>query len=161
RAISILGNLALRFNCLPRFSSGALDIRVHETAFGEEFTSLDSRTVGMYSIRGFRTAEFLNWRYLKNPLSRYCVVSANRESTLVGYGVVEVNETDWILTDLRAIEETKIVSGILAYIAQMLRMAGADRISAAVMEGSSLASLLRRAGFHARERRPVVAYMGK
>src|SRR5262249_2909910 len=63
RGISAVGNLALRVSDRPPAIRSDLDVRPHDGSFGPEFTLLDSNTGGNGQIRGFRTAEYLNWRY--------------------------------------------------------------------------------------------------
>jgi hypothetical protein len=160
RAVSGIGNLALRLRRVRRSSACNVEVTLHEDVFGEEFTEFDSVSANLPRIRGLRTAEYLNWRYLRNPLHRYRVVVAKRGRELLGYAVVEIDGSEFTVTDLQALEESATVPAILASIDHLARKANVDRVTASIMEGASLAAYLRRAGFYPRESVPVVACIG-
>jgi hypothetical protein len=160
RGLSVIGNMALRHYQKPHSPVCDVEVGLHEGTFGEEFTEFDSLSANQPHIRGRRTADYLNWRYLRNPLHRYRVVVAKRGRKLLGYAVVEVGGSEWTLTDLQAVEESTTVPVILASIEHLARLANIDRIAAPITEGASLVAHLRRAGFSPRESVPVVACVG-
>jgi hypothetical protein len=158
--IGRLGNLALKFHRARYSVPPGLEISVHEGVFQEEFTTLDCSISDRHTIRGLRSAEYLNWRYGQNPFNRYRVVVARRDGQLVGYAVIEVTEPSWILTDLHAIEGADTISCILAYVDRLADASHVDSINIPIMEGAPLVRYLRQAGFYAREATPIVARVG-
>jgi Acetyltransferase (GNAT) domain len=156
RAVSAVGNLALRLQATARCAGTRVDVAVHDSQFDDEFSVLDQRTSRIYPIRGLRTAEYLNWRYRQHPLHEYRVVVARDGRELLGYAVVETNVADCVIADLQAASEPAIPV-ILTYIQSLIRDLDVERLHAPVMEESPLVPFLRRAGFHARESTPVVA----
>ena len=113
---SILGNsmqgkaVGAMANCLMRVLSGArfltrsktagIQISVHKTRFGEEFSELDQRLARMDTIRGRRAAEDLNWRYRDNPIQPYRVLTAHRHGELQAYLVYNTFGQDAYIIDL-------------------------------------------------------------
>jgi hypothetical protein len=157
RGISKVGNLMLRFQPATYCRSHGIEVSVHEGSFGEEFTELDSCTSNLHTIRGLRTAEYLNWRYRQNPFNQYRVAVAKRGTQLWGYAVAEMNGTNWILTDLHAIEEEKTIPCLLAYLGDLTAAFNVSSISIPIMEQAELVHHLQRAGFYPRESLPIVA----
>src|SRR4029077_4421533 len=102
RGMSRIANLALNFQHARYFPPPDVQVTQHEGVFGEEFSDLDRNTRDLHTIRGLRTAEYLNWRYRQNPFNRYRVIVARRGAQLLGYAVLEMAERNWILTDLHA-----------------------------------------------------------
>jgi hypothetical protein len=160
RGVSQLANLALRFQRLPYKVPRGLEMTVHDHVFGEEFTTLDSSTADSLTIRGRRTAEYLNWRYLENPFSRYRVFVARRGAQLLGYTVLEISESNWILADFQAIDEGVTIPCLLRYLDELAETCGVDSISTPIMERATVVRHFRAAGFYARETQPVVASAG-
>jgi len=156
-AISKVGNLAINYSRASTRRLRDYEIVHYNGQFGEEFTELDSRTSTHYPVRGRRTAEFLNWRYRRNPIENYQVVVAKRGSELAGYAALAVLETEWTIADLHPLEETGVVSGLLGCLHELSRRSNVERLTAPVIDGSLLAFHLTRAGFLRRESSPVIA----
>src|SRR5262249_33635537 len=93
-SISRIGNRILKLQSRTRSYPTDLEMSLLEGTFQDEFTKFDSRMAGKSAVRGFRTAEYLNWRYLQNPWHRYGVVVARRGTELLGYAVLEVAGTE-------------------------------------------------------------------
>jgi hypothetical protein len=160
RGVSRLANLALRFQRLPYKVPRGLEVTAHDGVFGEEFTALDSATADSLTIRGLRTAEYLNWRYLENPFSRYRVVVARHGAQLLGYAVLEISESNWILADFQAIDEGVTIPSLLRHLDRLAEGCGADSISAPIMESATIVKHFRAAGFYVRETQPIVTSAG-
>jgi hypothetical protein len=153
--IIAVGNLMLRFHCLS--THGVRDeVFQHVGVFGEEFTSFDARTAGFYSVQGSRTAEYLNWRYLQQPVHRYCVIVAKIGGELLGYAILRVDTTDWTLVDLHTAEEATTTPRLLWSLNGLAKASNVERINASIMGDAPLGFHLRRAGFYPRESVPVV-----
>jgi hypothetical protein len=157
--ISAVGNVILRLGRSSR-RGACNETSLYDGVFREEFTSLDARTACLHPIRGRRSAEYLNWRYLQDPFHQYRVAVARRGAELLGYAVLRIDGKDWILADLHAVEEATTVPRILAFLDSLAQTSDVSRIIAPIIEGSPLSSHLRRAGFYPREGVPVVACFG-
>jgi hypothetical protein len=160
RGISRIGNLALKSQRAMYRPPRGVEVSEHEGMFREEFSALDRATANLHTIRGLRTAEYLNWRYLRNPFNQYRVIAARRGGRLLGYAVLEMTGRHWILTDIDAIEEASTIPSLLAYLDQVAETSNIDSISTPIMERAPLIQYLRRAGFYPREVTPIVARVG-
>jgi hypothetical protein len=135
-------------------------VSIHEEKFDSEFTALDAELADSETWRGLRTAEYLNWRYLQNPLNQYRVIVARRGRRLLGYAVLEVGIGNWILADLHAVEPDTTVPALLACVDELAEAFHVESVSAIITETASSAHRLRRSGFFPREGHPLVANMG-
>lgn len=56
-----------------------LSVSLHDGRFGEEFSDLARKVGNRCGACVQRTADYLNWRYLANPLYSYEVLAARRD----------------------------------------------------------------------------------
>jgi hypothetical protein len=152
-----IGNWTLALGRMAEFVAESITFSLHEDEFGEEFQVLDSGT-SPHPVKGLRSADYLNWRYAQHPIKPYRVITARRQSELIGYTVVEVDGPHAMIADLRTTDPENVVPGMLAYIQRVLVDMGAHSINASLFEGCYLVPYIRRAGFHPRESAPVIAY---
>ncbi|HEY2921479.1 MAG TPA: hypothetical protein VGK77_21035 [Candidatus Binatia bacterium] len=155
-----IGNWTLALGSSPATILEGVTFSLHQEEFGEEFDAIDSPSTNLHPIKGLRNAQYLNWRYLKNPLKQYCAITARRESGLIGYAIAEADGPHAMLADLRTTDPENTIPGLLAHVEGFLRKMDVQNISAPLFEGCYLVPYLRRAGFHPRESAPVVAYAG-
>jgi len=118
---------------------------------GEEFTDL-ARKVGASSATCvFRSAEYLNWRYLARPTARFRIVEARRGAELAGY-LVSVQDGDQArIVDLSGLQEDTVFPALLSDSLRRLRASDAQTVSAPVVIGSHQHAALKRQGFKDRE----------
>jgi hypothetical protein len=152
-----IGNWTLALGRLSESIPDGVSCSVQGEECGEEFDDLDARCTSPHSVRGVRDARYLNWRYLRNPLRQYRLITARRGSELLGYVVVETDGPYSMIADLRTTDPENTVPGMLACTEGLLREMGVRTINIHLLEGCYLLPYLRRAGFHPRESVPVVA----
>lgn len=159
--ISRIGNRILKCQRAMYRRSRGVKVSEHEGSFREEFSALDRATANHHTIRGLRTAEYLNWRYRRNPFNQYRVIAARRGGQLLGYAVLEMTGNHWILTDIDAIEEASTIPSLLVSLDHFAETSSdVHSISIPIMERAPLVQYLRRAGFYPREGIPIVARVG-
>jgi hypothetical protein len=156
-AISRMGNLALRSRDLLQTTDSGLEIGPHERVFDDQFTNLTLRAVLSFQAYGLRSADYLNWRYLRNPLGKYSVITARRDRELVGYAVITACGMEWRLTDLFSPDDAA-VSSLLAYVLRSARESRMKKLTALTMAAGPFSAHLRSAGFYPREGHPVILY---
>src|SRR5262249_18427053 len=100
----------------------------------------------------------LNWRYRQNPTAEYTVITARRNSALMGYLVTRKDQAEATLADIMAIDVDRTVPALLAYASQLLSGEEFKRFSASLLGDSALAPHFRLAGFIPREGLPVVVH---
>ena len=87
RVVTSVGNALLRRVSPKAEADESLEVAVHAQCCGEEFTVLAQQQRGKFGLCLDRSAEYLNWRYISNPLARHEIVTARSNGRLVGYVV--------------------------------------------------------------------------
>ena len=153
-----VGNLALALRDCRQLDTCELTIVLHEGWCGEEFSVL-ARDVGWeYGVCVQRTAEYLNWRYVANPLVCCEILTARRHGVLVAYVVFTQSSEDAILMDLFGLQDLRVISTLMASLIKLLRKRGVITLSAPLLESHPWSALFQQLGFRAREKSPVVVY---
>jgi hypothetical protein len=133
-----------------------LVVAVHRGRCDQEFTGL-VRTIG--SAHGgclSRSHEYLNWRYLDNPVERCEILTARRDGMLQGYLALGRGPAGTRILDIFADAPERTVPALLEAATARLRAEGAETASVPLLASPVWCDLLRRLGFHARERAPVM-----
>jgi hypothetical protein len=161
RGLSILApavNALLRMQRPRKSTASGLEISEHTGAFGEEFTHLDRALCNPETIRVRRTAEVLNWRYRKDPLQKYQVLTARRSGELRAFAVFYVKGPEVMIADLFGMEQPDAGVALLAAVAERCEMQ-CETIHAFLAAGSEMAGVHVNAGFRPRPSpTQVVAY---
>jgi hypothetical protein len=155
--ISAVGNLALRLQAWRPQPTADLSVEMHEADFGEEFSRLNRLAAELHPAYGTRSAEYLNWRYRRNPLRKYIAVACRRRGELVAYAIIAISRNEWCVSDLVSADETS-VAAILGHIENLGRKQGVERVTAFVLEQSGIGAQVKGAGYSQRESHPVVVY---
>jgi hypothetical protein len=158
RGVSAAANFLLALNDGISARGDRLTSCFHQGSCGEEFSVL-AREVG----RGFgfciqRSAEYLNWRYLANPLYRYEFIISRRNEALLAYAVFTHNEEDALLVDLFGVEDAEVIRTLIHGLSAILRERGVVTVSVSLLETHPWLPLLQGLGFKAREKSPLVVY---
>lgn len=157
-ALTIGGNLLLRLSQQRYRVDCDLQVSLHYCDCGGEFSDL-ARTIGSrYGVCIQRSAEYLNWRYVNNPLCRYELITVRRGDALLGYAVFLQEGEDAMLVDLFGAAEDTVLSALIVHGVALMTTRGAQTLSAAVFESHPWRALLERHGFRAREVSPMVIY---
>jgi hypothetical protein len=155
-----VGNLLLRFGrrwrAYPRARS--LEVSEHVGPFGEEFSRLDAAIQRTNVIRSRRTAAVLNWRYRKDPLQQYEVLTAKRKGDLTAFVVLQVNSDVVTIVDLFGTALHESACTLIAWVAERFERSH-QTVQAFLAEGSELVGHFLRMGFRLRsEAAHVVAH---
>lgn len=157
QGLSGLGNLLLARR-IPRGEGvPGLAMSLHEGVCGEEFSELARRLAGQHGVSVQRSAEYLNWRYLANPLRRHEVMTARRGAALVGYAVFGQDGHAATLVDLLAGDDNILLALLRSVVALAWRRS-LDAVSVLLLASHPWVGLLKQAGFRQREASPVVVY---
>jgi hypothetical protein len=157
--IRAAGNALLRLRSRSIKSNG-LQFSVLNGAFDAEFTALNAPGPRESQVRGLRSAEFLNWRYRKDPLRQFVVLVARQQSALMGYVAASVRDRDARLVDVQALGEGACIPAMLAELENRLLQENVQRLSIPVLADFTFLQHLKTAGFRPREGCPVVLPRG-
>lgn len=136
-----------------------ITIALESGRFSEEFSTLAKQLKGQPGICIERSAEYLNWRYVHNPLNKYEVLTARRQGGLVAYLVFARDGDDARIVDVFGEFDYNVLPSLIAHVVVLLRDRGVITVSAPLIEGHPLSSIVEGLGFRARESSPVMVYL--
>jgi hypothetical protein len=150
-----LGNLALRVSDWRIRGARGLEIAIHETECGPEFTALGERMQPANAVEIERSAEYLNWRYLHHPFFPHQILTARRRGELQGYVIFTSGNGNAQIADWCA-EDPAVLKTLIRGVARRLRKAGTMTLSAFLLASDPRLPLLKTMGFWPRESTPVM-----
>jgi GNAT superfamily N-acetyltransferase len=156
RILSAPVNKLLEWKDIAFRSSQGWTIGEHRADCQEEFTLLARNVGSRYGTCVERSAEYLNWRYLRHPLVRYELLTARRGTELMSYVVFSQTEEDAKIVDLFGFGDTTMWNALMAHVLLRLRARAVLTVSTPVLATDPWAGLLRKWGFRPREKSPVV-----
>jgi len=139
----------------------SLELSLHAQPCGKEFTVLAKEQCAKFGICLQRSAAYLNWRYIENPLARYEIVTARRDGRLVGYIVWTQAGGDASIVDLFAEEDPKMVTQLIDEVTALAEKSGVETLSVSINEAHPWHSLFSEMGFRLRDSAPVVIIPSK
>ena len=164
KSVRLVRNLAVPINKFlewkdQRFVANCeWSIAEHKGDCDEEFTELAHAVRSDYGICVERSAQYLNWRYLRHPAVRHELLTARRGKALMGYVVFSQTGEDAKIVDLFGVRDATMWTALVAEVVARLHARGAIIVSAPALATNPWAGLLRKWGFHQRERSPIVIY---
>ena len=164
RSQALAGLLAVPFNELLKwmdfasFPNSGWTIVYHEGSCKEEFTHLAHSVGSRYGSCVERSAEYLNWRYLRHPVVHHEILSARHDRELRGYVVFSHTDEDAKIVDLFGFSDTRMWTALVAQVVALLRDRGVVTLSIPALASSPWTGLLKGWGFHPREVTPIVVY---
>lgn len=157
-AVAAAGNLLLRLHTRGKHAV-RVDISEHTGPFGEEFSQLDAAVVRQDSIRGRRGAAHLNWRYRKDPLHQYRVLTARRGGELMAFVVFRIAGEDASIVDLFGRGFPKVAVALLDAVVQQCYRESVETVEAFISDQNELSAALEKVHFCLRSTAArVVAY---
>jgi hypothetical protein len=157
-ALSSAGNLLLRVNERKTGCDSSVNVSIQQGRCGEEFSELGRTIADRRGVFIQRSAEYLNWRYLQDPLHRYELLAARRDGALLGYGVFLHEGEDALLVDLFGVEDEGVISALIIHGVALMKARDVQTVSATIVEAHPWRALLERQGFRIREASPIVIY---
>jgi hypothetical protein len=158
RGMSALGNQMLDSRDRLRSRPADCTLSVHSGLCGEEFSALARAVSTGYGVCVERSAEYLNWRYLRHFARSYELLTARREDALVAYAVFTQDANNADIVDLFGVQEPAILSEVISGVVALLRQRNVMTVSAPMLASHPHVALFESLGFHAREACPVMVY---
>lgn len=155
RQLSILPNAALAMRGW-KGEKNVCELQLHEGRCSAEFTELDSKLGEQAVVRTVRSAEYLNWRYLDHPESRYEILTARRGGVLIGYTVFSQDLEYATVADLCSWEEPPVIARLLAGVVDIVRERNVITLNLYAGNSHPWCWIFEKAGFHRREAAPVI-----
>jgi hypothetical protein len=151
-------NKLLEWRDIASVSNHGWSIAEHREDCDEEFTEL-ARAVGThYGTCIERSAEYLNWRYLRHPLVHHEFLIARRDKKLMGYVIYSNTSEDAKIVDLFGFANAAMWTALVTRVVALLRARGIITVSVPALATNPWTGLLKKWGFRQREGSPVVVY---
>ncbi len=132
-----------------------------EAGFDSRFDELAENS-RMCQVTGYRSSEFLQWRFFQGPIPDYRVFTAGLNddcNKLAGYAVCRIEAGHVTIDDFFARDDDAIAKAVLCRLMLKLRELGAETVSIELLASASLLKFLKRLRFRKRESRGFfVAY---
>ena len=161
RVIASVGNALLKIASPRADADDSLELAVHTQPCGEEFTVLTQEHRGKFGLCLDRSAEYLNWRYISNPIARHEIVTARRNGRLVGYVVWTRGGEDACIVDFLGEEDSGMARRLIVEIATLAQHSGIMTLSVSLNESHPWLSLFCEMGFRLRDSVPVMIIPSK
>jgi hypothetical protein len=158
RVVSAAGNFILRMADGVSSPPQDCEYSLQRLPCAGEFTVMAQRVAGQWGMHIERSAEYLNWRFLSNPLLRHEMVVARNHDGLVGYAVFVHDGEDSTLVDMFGETNPHIVEGLVKALLKILRERGVVTVSAPLDASHPWTGALLENGFRKRESAPVVVH---
>jgi hypothetical protein len=156
RSLTAVANFYLSCRNSIANHDASLTVALHQGHCAEEFSTLASRIKGQQGICVAHSAQYLNWRYVENPLYRYELFTARRKGLLLGYAVLLHTGDDALIVDLFGIQEKAVVDALVFHVNALSVKRRVQTVSAVLAEAHPWRPLLERYGFEVRETSPLV-----
>ena len=160
RAIATVGNAFLKFASTKIPVDPSVELSTHGEPCGKEFSDLADRQGSRLGISLKRSAEYLNWRYLKNPLASYEIITARRYGKLNGYAVWTQSGEDASVVDLFGENNPVIVKTLLSEVVTRLTNSDVTTVSLWLNEWHPWLTWCSEMGFRARDSVPMICIPG-
>jgi hypothetical protein len=155
-AVSTLGNSVLGAIPRARSSDSSMEISTYHGRCGDEFSILDREHRHRLGISTQRSAQYLNWRYIDNPMTNYEIITARRHGELKGYAVWTQSEEDASVVDLLGENDPAVVKGLLNEIIAIVRNRGVMTLSVWLNYNHPWLSWYTEMGFRVRDSAPII-----
>ena len=156
--LSAIVNLVMAPGAFRRRRERDIEISLCPGPLGSEFTELNRRIADPRVVMVERSAEYLSWRYLANPVHRYQVLAARRAGRLVGYTVFRHDDRTMTLVDLFADAPEATIADLVHEAVAEAWGRSLEALDISLLESSNLIDGLHKLGFRRREGVPVALY---
>jgi hypothetical protein len=158
RPLGALASLFLAPRGRRKAGVPGLEITLRSEPFDDEFTAFYRRYAEGRALTIERSAEYLNWRYLANPLHRHEVMTARQARRLAGYAVFGQDDDVMTLVDVFTGGGGETFAELIRRLVVLSWQRGLEATSMTLLESSPWIQDLKRAGFKERETNPVIVY---
>ncbi len=152
-------NAALAVSHRHREPNG-LVMSLQEGPCGQEYSRLAESESQWYGVCGKRTAQYLNWRYRENPLSRHEILAARVDGRLVSYVVFTASASEATIVDLFGAPDPAVFRALIQRVTTTVRREGRSSVSVHLLDRHPWTDMFRRLGFAQRESSPVMMVPG-
>lgn len=154
---SVAGNFLLRTLDTRFTRAKPWKIAPHEGSCGREFTALKGELSSSHGFAVQRSAEYLNWRYLRHPSTRYEIITARSANELHGYLIFSREGKTASIAEW-CVKRNRLLKVLIWELIRKLRKTEIMTLNAFLPKTDSRIPLFRSMGFWRRESSPVVVH---
>jgi hypothetical protein len=127
--------------------------------FNFEYDELFQSASKGCTIIGNRGSEYLNWRYIQNPLYQTKRIAIRKNGKLSGYLIYLIEDGVAIFKDILCIPDRTIIKSLLTQWIELMRSERIESMSATLFDGNSILNYFTSMGFRIRpDNSSVFAY---
>jgi hypothetical protein len=145
-----VGNLALAWREW-KFGGRVGEVSLHPDRCGEEFSNLFERAKSFHRLCTVRDADYLNWRYVNNPIQNYDLWTQRENMILRGFMITQTVENRVKIVDLFFERTVDIASRLILEAGKYYRDRGIDFLEFYFLDDHPFIKILEDLGFHKRE----------
>lgn len=142
----LLDQLLVQLRRIFNNSGSHITVKVTEN-IDYRFDQVWNNLAASFPIIGLRDREYIQWRYLQNPVCCQKLVSFEYKGELLGWAVLEFAPKGCLLVDYLFPLEQKLAQAVLGALVHFVAVQGASRLTLRFNTKGLYASLFRRQGF--------------
>jgi hypothetical protein len=156
KSVAAVGNTVLALRHKRSVGDERMVVDLHSGVCGDEFSVLAREIGSTFGACISRTPEYLNWRFVANPVEHCDIFTARLHGRLRGYAVVARGFDGARITDVFAIAPQHTIPPLVETVLAQLRDDGVDTASLPFMASPAWHAVLGELGFQPRETVTVV-----
>lgn len=156
KGVSYIANRILEWKNQKPKERTDISLSLHQGECGEEFTELAESVGGQWGYCMYRSASYLNWRYVRSPLGRYCIGTAWKNGKLLTYLVFTQIDEDALIVDILGIQDFPIIQSLIQWTVRELSQKNITTVSVSLSDQHPLIPIFQNLGFQIREASPIV-----
>ncbi len=132
------------------------------SVFDGRFDTLWEKASARFPLIGERTADFLNWRFMRSPSFSYRILALTETASgaVLAYIVYRQHENELHIADVFGADLEETLDAMLAQFLQMAREVGTVSVSVCYFGNDKITRGFQRFGFRFREhRRPLIVFV--
>lgn len=156
RGLSAAANTILALSDRGMKKTGQWTLSLLQGPCDEAFTALSQSASSSFGVYTDRQADYLNWRYLQHPNTKYEILTAHRDGTLQGYLIFTNEDENASIVDWFGLDNAEMLQSLVKGAITLLRERRTMTLSASLLQSHPRVALLKKLGFRERESQPVI-----
>ena len=158
RGLAAAANAVLARRARAAVVPAAFASRVLEGTCGPAFSALERKVSGDFGTCLRRSAEYLNWRYVNNPVQQHEIITIHEDQRLVAWVVFAEDAGTGTVVDVFGVPDIELIRVAIQAAVAELSVRGCATVVVSLVDSHPWIDLFRGLGFSARETNPVILH---
>jgi hypothetical protein len=158
RGLAAAANAVLAGRGRPPRTSARVVTGLLEGPCGPEFSDLASKVSADYGTCLRRSAEYLNWRYVANPIRPHDLVTVHQDGRLAAWAALTRDARAGAVVDVFGVPDPALIATVVQTAVAVLSRRGCATVNVSLLDGHPWIELFRGLGFSPRESSPVILH---